>query len=279
MAVSALQLFKLLPRTNCRECGFSTCLAFATRVVVEGADLTSCPYLPAEVQALAGTIQGQQEQGVGRKRDNLAIALKFLQEKVAPVDLASAAPGLGAVYGEEDGRPFLSFQYFYRPVQVFKDEVRYGQGFEPNPWDPILLYNYVTSGGRRPPCGRWIKFPELPNSVSKTKTLLRLQKQLAEAITGQAAAFVQGASALGGEPVNITPEATFQFIFQPLPRIPLLLVFYEAEPEENFAAEAHFLFDAQVLDYLDLESLLFLVERLMELLLARLDERGLSGEQ
>lgn len=267
MAISALQLFKLLPRTNCGECGYPTCLAFATQVVVEGADLTSCPYLSEEARALAGTIQRQQEKGVGRKRDNLAIALKFLQEKVAPVDLAAAAPGLGAVYGEEDGRPFLSFSYFYRPVQVFKDEVRYGQGFAPNPWDPILLYNYVTSGGRRPPCGKWVKFPELPNSVSKTKTLLRLQNQLAEAVTGRVAAFVRTARELGGEPINVTPDATFQFIFQPLPRIPLLLVFHEAEPEENFAAEAHFLFDAQVMDYLDLESLLFLVERLMDQLL------------
>ncbi len=247
-----------------------TCLAFATQVVVEGVDLAACPYLAEEAKALAGTIQSQQEKGVGRKRDNLAIALKFLQEKVAPVDLATAAPGLGAVYGEEDGRPFLSFRYFSRPVQVFKDEVRYGQGFAPNPWDPILLYNYITSGGQRPPSGRWIKFPELPNSVSKTKTLLRLQKQLAEAVTGKVTAFVRSARELGGEPIDVTPEATFQLIFQPLPRIPLLLVFHEAEPEENFAAEAHFLFDAQVMDFLDLESLLFLVERLMEQLLKKL---------
>jgi len=267
MAISALELFKYLPRTNCGECGFPTCLAFATQVVVEGAELAACPYLSEEAKALAGTIKGQQETGVGRRRDNLAIALKFLQEKVAPLDFAAAAPGLGAEFGEEYGRPFLRFRYFCRPVRVFKDDVQYGQGFVPNPWDAILLYNYVSSGGHRRPCGRWVKFQDLPNSISKTKTLLRLQHQLAERINGNAAAFTRRARELGGEPIMVTKDATCQIIFQPLPNLPILLIFREAEPEEHFAAEVHFLFDAQVMDYLDLESLLFLVERLNDQLL------------
>ncbi len=269
MAISALQLFKYLPRTNCGECGYPTCLAFATQVVVEGADLGGCPYLPREAQALSETITAQQQDGVGRKRDNFAIALNFLQEKVEPLNLAALADGLGATYGEEDGRPSLILPYFGRDVQVFKDEVRHPQGVEGNPWDAILLYNYIASQGQRPPCGEWIKFQGLPNSVSKTKTLLRLQKQLAEALTGKTELLARKARELEGKPVTITQDADLQFLFQPLPRLPILLVFHDAEPEENFEAEAHFLFDAQVMDYLDLESLLFLVERLMDRLLEK----------
>jgi hypothetical protein len=269
MTISALQLFKHLPRTNCGECGFPTCLAFATQVVVEGADLTGCPYLSAAAQALAGTLAAQQQNGVGRKRDNFAIALQFLQEKVAPLDFAALAAGLGATSDQEDGRPFLSLPYFGRTVQVFKDEVRHPLGVAENPWDAILLYNYIASQGQRPPCGQWIKFQGLPNSVSKTKTLLRLQKQLAEAFSGKTGRLDRKARELGGEPVAVAQEADLQFLFQPLPRLPLLLVFHDAEPEEHFEAEAHFLFDAQVMDYLDLESLLFLVERLMDQLMEK----------
>ena len=271
MAISALQLFKYLPRTNCGECGYSTCLAFATQVVVEGADLAGCPYLSPEAQALAETIAAQQQHGVGRKRDNFAIALKFLQEKVEPLNFGALADGLGARYGEEDGRPFLTLSYFGRQVQVFKDEVRHPEGVAENPWDAILLYNYIASQGKRPPCGQWIKFQGLPNSVSKTKTLLRLQKHLAEALTGKTELLSRKAKELGGEPAAVAQEADVQFLFRPLPRLPLLLVFHDAEPEENFEAEAHFLFDAQVMDYLDLESLLFLVERLMDQMLEKYD--------
>jgi Domain of unknown function (DUF3786)/Putative Fe-S cluster len=269
MKISALQLFKSLPRTNCGECGIPTCLAFATQVVVEGTDLSGCPYLSPEAQALAETITMQQQNGVGRKRDNFAIALNFLEEKVAPLDFAALAAGLGADYGEENGRPYLKIRYFGREVKVFKDEVRYPPGIEENPWDAILLYNYIASQGQRPPCGEWIKFQGLPNSVSKTKTLLRLQKQLAEAFNGKIALLRQKALEMGGKPVTVAQDADLQFLFQPLPRLPLLLVFHDAEPEENFEAEAHFLFDAQVMDYLDLESLLFLVERLLDQLMEK----------
>lgn len=37
-----LDVYKLLPGTNCRQCGQPTCLAFATRLIKQEADLTSC---------------------------------------------------------------------------------------------------------------------------------------------------------------------------------------------------------------------------------------------
>ena len=48
--VSAIELYKATPRTNCKECGFPTCLAYATRVIVEKKPLESCPYLNDEVR-------------------------------------------------------------------------------------------------------------------------------------------------------------------------------------------------------------------------------------
>jgi ArsR family metal-binding transcriptional regulator len=40
-----LDVYKHLPRTNCRACGQATCLAFAARIVAEEADLTECASL------------------------------------------------------------------------------------------------------------------------------------------------------------------------------------------------------------------------------------------
>ena len=62
-------------------------------------------------------------------------------------------------------------------------------------------------------------------------------------------------------------DAEVQAAFMPLPRVPLLLLFWDAEAEEGFAPQAHWLFDASVTHYLDLESMLFLVEQLMERLM------------
>jgi acetyl-CoA decarbonylase/synthase complex subunit gamma len=51
MALSGLDIYKLLPKTNCRECGFPTCLAFAMALAKKTVGLDKCPYLTAEAKA------------------------------------------------------------------------------------------------------------------------------------------------------------------------------------------------------------------------------------
>jgi acetyl-CoA decarbonylase/synthase complex subunit gamma len=43
MALSGLQIYKLLPQTNCKKCGFPTCLAFAMKLAAKQAELAACP--------------------------------------------------------------------------------------------------------------------------------------------------------------------------------------------------------------------------------------------
>ncbi|HEY67136.1 MAG TPA: acetyl-CoA decarbonylase/synthase complex subunit gamma, partial [Thermoflexia bacterium] len=51
MALTGLQIYKLLPRTNCKECGFPTCLAFAMKLAAKQAELAACPYVSEEAKA------------------------------------------------------------------------------------------------------------------------------------------------------------------------------------------------------------------------------------
>ena len=50
MALSGLDIFKKLPKTNCGECKFPTCLAFAMQLAAGKAELASCPYVSDEVK-------------------------------------------------------------------------------------------------------------------------------------------------------------------------------------------------------------------------------------
>ena len=61
---------------------------------------------------------------------------------------------------------------------------------------------------------------------------------------------------------------TFSILAGPFVFFFSLLLFWDAEPEEGFAPQAHWLFDASVTHYLDLEAMLFLVEHLMERLMS-----------
>jgi acetyl-CoA decarbonylase/synthase complex subunit gamma len=51
MALSAMAIYKQLPKTNCGECGFPTCMAFAMQVAAKQKALTDCPYLSEEAKA------------------------------------------------------------------------------------------------------------------------------------------------------------------------------------------------------------------------------------
>lgn len=50
MALSGLDIYKLLPKTNCRECGFVTCLAFAMQLAKKAVSIDKCPYLSEEAK-------------------------------------------------------------------------------------------------------------------------------------------------------------------------------------------------------------------------------------
>ncbi len=43
MALTGLEIFKLLPKTNCKKCGMPTCLAFAMQLAQKRAELDACP--------------------------------------------------------------------------------------------------------------------------------------------------------------------------------------------------------------------------------------------
>jgi len=50
MAMSGLQIYKLLPKTNCKDCGFPTCLAFAMKLAAKQAKLDACPHVSEEAK-------------------------------------------------------------------------------------------------------------------------------------------------------------------------------------------------------------------------------------
>jgi acetyl-CoA decarbonylase/synthase complex subunit gamma len=51
MALTGIQIFKLLPKTNCGKCGVPTCLAFAMNLAAGKAELSRCPDVSEEAKA------------------------------------------------------------------------------------------------------------------------------------------------------------------------------------------------------------------------------------
>src|SRR5271157_914622 len=54
MALSGVEIFKMLPKTNCKKCGHPTCLAFAMKLAQRQVSLDSCPDVSEEAKKILG---------------------------------------------------------------------------------------------------------------------------------------------------------------------------------------------------------------------------------
>ncbi|MCL2475222.1 MAG: acetyl-CoA decarbonylase/synthase complex subunit gamma [Chloroflexi bacterium] len=50
MALTGIEIFKYLPKTNCAECGIATCLAFAMNVAAAKTGIDKCPYISDQIK-------------------------------------------------------------------------------------------------------------------------------------------------------------------------------------------------------------------------------------
>ena len=267
------EFLKYTAATNCGECGYPACLAFAVAVTKGGVSPELCPYLkredlPAEFNSRK---QGDGLKAVDRSQDDRDMALvAHLKSKVRNLDFQSLAPRLGALWTPEDPE-VISFSYLGRPVVLGPEMVSMAGEQLVDPRDQILLYNYVAFGGGRVPDGIWVGMESLPNSISKIRTLATYcELRLAGRFSGRAGELSRLCHEIGGIAGPGDQSADVGIIISVLPHVPLYLLFWDEEPEDGFDAKIKVLFDHNVMDFLDLESLVFTAERMADRL-AELD--------
>jgi acetyl-CoA decarbonylase/synthase complex subunit gamma len=106
MALTGLEIFKLLPKTNCKKCGMPTCLAFAMQLAQKRAKLEDCPHVSDESkQKLAAAAAPPMRKVVfGRKDSQLTVGQetvmfrheeKFYNPTVLAVTISDKLSGNG----------------------------------------------------------------------------------------------------------------------------------------------------------------------------------------
>lgn len=278
--MNPLEILHRTPKTNCGECGHLTCLAFAAAVARAGADISVCPYINLQgLEAAALSSKKDMEDLAGQVAEEHDWALvKHLREKVSKIDFGSIAGSLGASWNEQNP-DVLSLRYLGQEVMLGKAEIFLSNDTVVDPRDQILLYNYVHSCGGKKPDGTWIGMESLPNSISKIRTLATYcEKKIAKFLSGKPAHVLTdlGVQLDGYDgPPDLGSTATNSLIVPVLPMVPQYLLFWEEDSEVGIEAKAKVLFDHSVLDFLDLESLVFSAERFAE----RLVQLEKSNEQ
>jgi len=270
--MNPLEILNRTPKTNCGECGYPACLAFAAAVTRAGADVRLCPYID---------LQGMETSGLSSEKNLEFLAeevaeehdwalVNHLREKVSSLDFSTVAKSLGAKWNISDP-DILLLRYLGQDVRLGKSDVLLGNDKVVDPRDQILLYNYVHSGGGTKPDGIWIGMESLPNSISKIKTLSTYcERRIAKFLSGKPTELLYdfGLQLDGYEgPADLGETATSSLVVPVLPMVPQYILFWEEDSDVGIEPRVKVLFDRNVLDFLDLESLVFSAERLAEKLI------------
>jgi hypothetical protein len=270
MPLSVLDIYKrVLPKTNCGDCGQATCLAFASIVVSEKAPLKKCPHLDSETLTWAQKeLDAQYAMGKWTRRDPAADALKWARERAASMRVSDLPERIGGELVGNGGEDILELPYFLDILQIGRNGIKKKSGEELTRWEQVFIYNHLAQGGRREPTGSWKGLVEFPNTVSKIKSMIsHVEEPLITRFRGRVEELLEAGKELGGEDISgRNSEVDAAMIFRPLPRIPVMLLFWDEDPMEGYPARAKLLFDENIIEHMDIESILFLSERLRQLL-------------
>jgi hypothetical protein len=265
MALTILQLVKYLPMTNCGECGYATCMAFASHVVKKKESLELCSHLAPEVfRKLHSEIQAQHAKNENVAPDRFKNVKDFVVGKIQCFDFAELAPYLGGTYLCKNGKDIIMLPYLGRSYEISKEDAAVPDTKEDRDvWDIILLYNYIASNCRETPTGKWVSIDALPGSIPKKPELEETcEKRIAQAFKGDTEGLKAAIRMLEGVPAELETSADLKALLHPLPKTPFLLLFWDEDGDEGFEARVKVLFDETILCFLDIESMVFLAEKM-----------------
>lgn len=131
-----------------------------------------------------------------------------------------------------------------------------------NPLDQATLMYYLATADGAPVEERWISFADLPDGRFYNQAFQGYTGQeLAHAFADDRFAFEQACQKLGGHPFPLGDAA---YSFQPLPRVPMLVVYWQGD--EDFDASCQVLFDASARHYLPTDAYAILGSTLTRML-------------
>ena len=175
-----------------------------------------------------------------------------LKNDLARADLAGAARGLGLAWDQEEKAARVAC--LGRDYLVGADGVRAEDGGEAPFMHRIVLAWFLLRRGAGETSGRFAPYRELPGGQDFARALSDIvEGRLARSFGGKLPLLRNAAEKLGmAEPEQPVP-GDLAGVFQALPRLPLLLSFYDRD--EEFPAEAKIFFDITAPNFLDMECL------------------------
>ena len=188
--------------------------------------------------------------------------------RIGRLDFKKIAERLGA---EMDGKELI-IPFFGKPIRISTAGISEPSGGRPNFSVCVVLFKYLLLCPDHDPAGNdWVSFKDFKDSAPFAGAFFNYTEiPLAKYFSGRLEDLKVACQEIQGHP----PIATFSYDlcmqFTALPKIPVLMLFNDAD--EEFAAQCTVLFERRAENYLDMECLAMLGMLLFEYLKSAADK-------
>ena len=230
---NAMEIFTLLDKSNCRECGEKTCLAFAGAVYQGRKKIRDCPKLDRTIIDRFSD-QSDDQNHIERNRDEY---LEYLQNEICKIDLAAAAQRIGADFSGTR----LTLKVLGKDFSV-DTTGKLSADIHINPWVATPFLDYISRGKGLPVSGKWLSFRELKDGKERYPLF---QKRCEAPMKGVADTYTELFDDLvrifGGKQVQKQFESDISVVLHPLPRVPIMICYWL--PEDGLESSLNLFFD------------------------------------
>jgi hypothetical protein len=263
---NAMEIFQVLDKSNCRECGHKTCLAFAGAVFRGEKDIRQCPRLDQNTiekfSSKADTINS-----IERNRQEYMSELK---NEITTLDFTEAAERTGGSFSGEK----LTIKILGKDFSVDK-KGNLSAEIHVNPWVASPFLHYVLYGKGVTPSGNWVSFRELKEGKERYPLFQKrgeeALKRVADLYTGL---FDDMVHIFGGKQVEKQFESDISVVLYPLPKVPVMICYWK--PDDGLESSLNLFFDETADQNLDIGTIFSLGAGITQMFVKIAERHGIA---
>lgn len=240
-----LEIYKLLPKSNCKLCGVVTCLAFAAAVIKGEKRLAECPHLESDtIKEYDGKIIRQTS-----PEEQLKQILEPLKKEIVTIDFPASVKRLGATLSNDK----LTIKCLGKDFTV-DSKGNMISDCHNNVWVTAPLLNYIIYSAGNDLSGKWVPFRELSNETIWDSFFdQRFEKPLKHLTDTHPDLIEDMIYIFNGKPVENSFSFDISLVLHPLPKVPMLICY--TKPEEDLESKLNVFFDTTAKDNLNIDSI------------------------
>lgn len=265
-----MDVLERLERSNCRECGLPTCMAFAALVVQGQRRLEDCPRLdPVVARELSGRL-GETLESAASDREETVEMLRGMMDGIVLADAADRVGG--TMVGDR-----LEIRCFGKSFGLDASGNLHSE-CHVNLMVQLPLLQYLAHCRGREVEGTWVPFRDLEGS----RDWVRFFEHRCEGVIRRFAdldpeLFLDTLDLFSARTVErgtseLTATADEVFVLHPLPRLPVLVAYWRQEGE--FESRFALLFDRSADENFSAEGIFRLVSGIVEMLRKIMQRHG-----